>query len=48
MEYTFYCVNCQKKVGALARLPIRDNIDKTWVNRFEDELNEIMGGRVND
>ena len=24
------------------RLPIRDSIDKTWANRFEDELNEIM------
>ena len=26
------------------RLPTRDNIDKECVNRFEDELNEIMGG----
>ena len=24
------------------RLPIRDSIDKIWVNKFEDELNEIM------
>ena len=26
------------------RLPIRDSIDKIQANKFEDELNEIMGG----
>ncbi len=24
------------------RLPIMDSIDKIWMNKFEDELNEIM------
>lgn len=33
------CLMCKIMIY---RLPIRDNIDKTWVNRFEDELNEIM------
>lgn len=37
------CLMCKIMIY---RLPIRDNIDKTWVNRFEDELNEIMGGGV--
>ena len=35
------CLMCKIMIY---RLPIRDNIDKTWVNRFEDELNEIMRG----
>ena len=25
------------------RLPVRDSIDRTRVDRFEDELNEIIG-----
>ena len=33
------CLMCKIMIY---RLPIRDNIDKTWVNKFEDELNEIM------
>ena len=34
------CLMCKIMIY---RLPIRDSIEKTLVNRFEDELNEIMG-----
>ena len=33
------CLMCKIMIY---RLPIRDSIDKIWVNKFEDELNEIM------
>ena len=36
------CLMCKIMIY---RLPVRDSIDSTRGDRFEDELNEIMGGR---
>lgn len=36
------CLMCKIMIY---RLPVRDSIDSTRRDRFEDELNEIMGGR---
>ena len=40
LTFKVLCLICKIMIY---RLPIRDSIDKIWVNKFEDELNEIMG-----